>query len=79
MCGAGSAGAGVIVTIRDAIMARCAAIVCVPVELNLLSRHGVSKEEASEYFNIVDADGLISKARLVKERIFNWTYQEEPW
>jgi len=47
VCGAGSAGAGVIITIRDAIMAR----------------HGMSKEEAGELFNIVDADGLISKAR----------------
>merc|ERR1719319_112779 len=28
-----------------------------------MARHGMSKEEAGELFNIVDADGLISKAR----------------
>lgn len=47
VCGAGSAGAGVLLTIRNAIM----------------SRHGISKEEAGAQFSIIDADGLISKSR----------------
>jgi len=47
VCGAGSAGAGVILTIRNAIM----------------ERHNLSKEEAGGLFSILDADGLISKKR----------------
>merc|ERR1719427_2666230 len=47
VAGAGSAGSGVILTIRNAIN----------------RRYGLSKEEASKRFYIVDKDGLISKAR----------------
>jgi len=47
VCGAGSAGSGVILTIRNALMAR----------------NGFSKDEASKKFYIVDEKGLISKAR----------------
>merc|ERR1719209_1584569 len=47
VCGAGSAGAGVLLTIRNAIM----------------TRHGMTKDEAGSLFNIIDADGLISKSR----------------
>lgn len=47
VAGAGSAGSGVLLTIRNAIN----------------RRHGLSKEEASKRFFIVDHNGLISKAR----------------
>merc|ERR1719320_20889 len=47
VAGAGSAGSGVILTIRNAIH----------------RRYGLSKEEASKRFFIVDKDGLISKSR----------------
>jgi len=47
VAGAGSAGSGVILTIRNAIH----------------KRYGLSKEEASSRFFIVDKDGLISKHR----------------
>jgi len=47
VAGAGSAGSGVILTIRNAIN----------------RRYGLSKEEASKRFFIVDKDGLISKSR----------------
>jgi len=47
VAGAGSAGSGVVLTIRNAIN----------------KRYGLSKEEASRRFFIVDANGLISKAR----------------
>jgi len=47
VAGAGSAGSGVILTIRNAIH----------------RRYGLSKEEASNRFFIVDKDGLISKSR----------------
>merc|ERR1719242_2719057 len=47
VAGAGSAGSGVILTIRNAIH----------------KRYGLSKEEASSRFYIVDKDGLISKHR----------------
>jgi len=47
VCGAGSAGAGVLLTIRNAIM----------------TRHGMTKDQAGSLFNIIDADGLISKSR----------------
>ena len=47
VAGAGSAGSGVILTIRNAIH----------------KRYGLSKEEASSRFYIVDKDGLISKNR----------------
>eukprot|EP00092_Neocalanus_flemingeri_P090060 GFUD01114049.1.p1 GENE.GFUD01114049.1~~GFUD01114049.1.p1 ORF type:complete len:313 (+),score=75.97 GFUD01114049.1:2-940(+) len=47
VCGAGSAGSGVINTIRNALMAR----------------HGLSREEAGNKFYIVDERGLISTAR----------------
>ena len=47
VAGAGSAGSGVILTIRNAIN----------------KRYGLSKQEASSRFFIVDKDGLISKSR----------------
>jgi len=47
VAGAGSAGSGVLLTIRNAIN----------------RRHGLSKEEASKRFYIVDHNGLISKSR----------------
>merc|ERR1719228_1816338 len=47
VAGAGSAGSGVILTIRNAIN----------------KRYGLTKEEASSRFYIVDKDGLISKHR----------------
>ena len=47
VAGAGSAGSGVILTIRNAIH----------------KRYGLTKEEASSRFYIVDKDGLISKHR----------------
>jgi len=47
VCGAGSAGSGVILTIRNA----------------LIARSGLSIAEASSKFHIVDEKGLISKAR----------------
>jgi len=47
VAGAGSAGSGVILTIRNAMN----------------KRYGLSKEEASSRFFIVDKDGLISKHR----------------
>jgi len=47
VAGAGSAGSGVLLTIRNAIT----------------RRHGLSKEEASKRFFIIDQDGLISKSR----------------
>jgi len=47
VAGAGSAGSGVLLTIRNAIH----------------KRHGLSMEEASKRFYIVDHNGLISKAR----------------
>jgi len=47
VAGAGSAGSGVLLTIRNAIN----------------RRHGLSKEEASKRFFIVDHNGLISKSR----------------
>jgi len=47
VAGAGSAGSGVILTIRNAIN----------------RRYGLSKEESSKRFFIVDKDGLISKSR----------------
>lgn len=47
VAGAGSAGSGVLLTIRNAIT----------------RRYGLSKEEASKRFYIIDQDGLISKAR----------------
>jgi len=47
VAGAGSAGSGVLLTIRNAMN----------------RRHGLSKEEASQRFYIVDHNGLISKSR----------------
>ena len=47
VAGAGSAGSGVILTIRNAMN----------------KRYGLTKEEASSRFFIVDKDGLISKHR----------------
>jgi len=47
VAGAGSAGSGVLLTIRNAIN----------------RRHGLTKEEASKRFYIVDHNGLISKSR----------------
>lgn len=47
VAGAGSAGSGVLLTIRNAIS----------------RRHGLSMEEASKRFYILDQDGLISKGR----------------
>jgi len=47
VAGAGSAGSGVLLTIRNAIT----------------RRHGLSDEEASKRFYIIDQDGLISKSR----------------
>jgi len=47
VAGAGSAGSGVLLTIRNAIS----------------RRHGLTKEEASKRFFIIDQDGLISKSR----------------
>ena len=47
VAGAGSAGSGVILTIRNAMH----------------KRYGLTKEEASSRFFIVDKDGLISKHR----------------
>jgi len=47
VAGAGSAGSGVLLTIRNAIS----------------RRHGLTKEEASKRFYIIDQDGLISKGR----------------
>ena len=32
----------------------------------MLPRHGISKEEAGSLFNIIDADGLISKKRCLR-------------
>jgi len=47
VCGAGSAGSGVLLTIRNAIT----------------RRYGLSKEEAGKKFHILDERGLISKSR----------------
>jgi len=47
VCGAGSAGSGVLLTIRNAIT----------------RRYGLSNEEAGEKFHIIDEKGLISKSR----------------
>jgi len=47
VAGAGSAGSGVLLTIRNAIS----------------RRHGLSSEEAAKRFFIIDQDGLISKGR----------------
>jgi len=47
VCGAGSAGSGVLLTIRNAIT----------------RRYGLSKEEAGNKFWIIDEKGLISKSR----------------
>ena len=47
VAGAGSAGSGVMLTIRNAI----------------IRRHGLTKEEANRRFYIIDQDGLITKGR----------------
>jgi len=47
VAGAGSAGSGVMLTIRNAI----------------IRRHGLTKEEANKRFYIIDQDGLITKGR----------------
>jgi len=47
VAGAGSAGSGVLLTIRNAIT----------------QRHGLTKEEANKRFYIIDQDGLITKGR----------------
>jgi len=47
VCGAGSAGSGVLLTIRNA----------------MTRRYGLSKEEAGKRFHIIDERGLISKSR----------------
>ena len=68
VAGAGSAGSGVILTIRNAMN----------------KRYGLTKEEASSRFFIVDKDGLISKHRSALGRsenglIFSVHFIDQLW